>query len=56
LVIDVEVLLVAEEDYAAGGDEEGEVLFCCVGEGREVHAVDFGAGFGVVVEDVGCFC
>ena len=51
LLLDAEVLLVAEEDDTPRSNEPCEVVFLEVGEVGQVHAVDLCTDFGVVVED-----
>lgn len=52
LLVDAEVLLVAEEDDTPGGDQPGEIVLLKVGQVGKVNTVDFSADFGVVVEHI----
>ena len=54
LSVYVEVGLVAEENDAPHRDETSKVILLGICELGEVHAVDFGANFRVVVENVRC--
>jgi len=47
LGINIKVLLVAEEHDSSSGDEQGEVVLGCVGEGGEVDTVNFGGILGL---------
>lgn len=53
LLVDVEVVLVAEENDTTNGNETSEVVLLGVGELGKLDAVDLGADLGVVVEDIG---
>lgn len=53
LLVDVEVVLVAEENDTTNGNETSEVVLLSVGELGKLDAVDLGADLGVVVEDIG---
>lgn len=52
LSINVEVLLIPEEDDPRR-NKARQVILLRIGELSEVHTMDFGANFGVTIEDVG---
>ena len=54
LCINVEVRLVAEEDHASSCNETRQVILLRIGKLGKVHSMDFGANFGVVIEDISC--
>jgi hypothetical protein len=53
LSVNVEAFLITEEDDPSGRNETRQVIFLRIGELGEVHAMDFCANFGVVIEDIG---
>lgn len=52
LCVDGQALLVAEEHNPSGRNEASKVILGCVCEICEIDAVDFGANFWIVVEDI----
>ena len=53
LSVNVEVLLIPEEDDPSGRNKARQVILLRIGELSEVHTMDFGANFGVAIEDIG---
>jgi hypothetical protein len=56
LLLDAEVLLIAEEDDTSRSNEPCEVILLEVGEVGQVYAMDLCSNLGVVVEDFGSRC
>ena len=52
LLVDAKILLISEEDDASCSYESCQVVLLYVGEIGKIDAVDFGADFRIVVEDV----
>lgn len=51
LLLDPEVLLIAEEDNTTRSDEPGEIVLLCIGQVGKVDARNFSADLGTVVAD-----
>lgn len=53
LFVDREILLITEEHYAAGGNEESDVILLSVCEIGEVNTADFCSNFWIIVLERG---